>query len=299
MRKYIWLLIPLLLSANEPSAFDAGNLNIENPYGLTESEKQILANKQNMAKLRERLEDEQTRTNRLQRELKEQTQKIEGLVSVVEGVNQGNFDKINTLEQKVSRLEHNNTVLAQKLDKLQSAHQTAMENDGKFRQAIEQINDILSRINKEYVDKERFRKLEEAFFELEKAVADKSVRDFGGDNWATYEQMRKLYDQGKLDESLARAQYLDKENYKKATANYYLGQIYYAKQQYEDAVYHYKESWSIYDKSDFMPTLLLKTAKALHKLGRESEAKNFFRAVLDQYPETKQAKQANQQLKEL
>ncbi len=299
MYRYIYLLLPLLLSANEPSAFDAGNLDIENPYGLTQSEKQILQNKKNLADVNDRLDDMDVKLNSLQRSIQKQSEQIEGLVSVVEGVNQGNFEKLSSLEEEVSSLEQNSTALHRQMQAAQSNQQSLQKSAQQFKGAIVEINDILSTINKEYVSKERFRKLEQAFFELEKAAASKTVEDFGGDNWATYEQMRKLFDEGKLDEAQKRAQYLVKEDYKKATANFYLGQVYYAKKEYEDAVYHYKESWSIYDESEFMPTLLLKTAQALHKLGRDSEAKNFFTAVLDKYPDSDEAKQANQQVKEL
>ncbi|MGM0533287.1 MAG: tetratricopeptide repeat protein [Campylobacterota bacterium] len=299
MHKYIYLLLPLLLSANEPSAFDAGNLDIENPYGLTQSEKQILQNKKNLADVNDRLDDMDVKLNSLQRSIQKQSEQIEGLVSVVEGVNQGNFEKLSSLEKEVSSVEQNNTALHRQLQTAQSNQESLQKSAQQLKGAVVEINDILATINKEYVDKERFRKLEQAFFELEKAAASETVEDFGGDNWATYEQMKKLFDEGKLDEAQKRAQYLVKENYKKATANFYLGQVYYAKKEYEDAVYYYKESWSIYDGSEFMPTLLLKTAQALHKLGRDSEAKNFFTAVLDKYPESDEAKQANQQVKEL
>jgi len=50
------VLLPLSLIAGEPSAFGAGNLDSDNPYGLTEAEKKILQNKktlqQNDRKLR-------------------------------------------------------------------------------------------------------------------------------------------------------------------------------------------------------------------------------------------------------
>jgi len=47
MKKNIFLLLLPLLSiyANEPSAFGAGDLTVDNPYGLTSSEKVLLETK--------------------------------------------------------------------------------------------------------------------------------------------------------------------------------------------------------------------------------------------------------------
>ncbi|MEA3228888.1 MAG: hypothetical protein U9P38_07440, partial [Campylobacterota bacterium] len=40
--------VPFLLYSAEPSAFGAGNLDNPNPYGLTDSEKVLLENKNNL-----------------------------------------------------------------------------------------------------------------------------------------------------------------------------------------------------------------------------------------------------------
>ena len=49
------LILPLFISFSlaEPSAFEAGNLDSDTPYGLTKDEKYIWQNKQDIKKLKE------------------------------------------------------------------------------------------------------------------------------------------------------------------------------------------------------------------------------------------------------
>ena len=46
-------------------------------------------------------------------------------------------------------------------------------------------------------------------------------------------------------------------NYKPATNNYYLGEIWYYRKKYADAIRHFKTSAMLYDKASYMPKLLL------------------------------------------
>ena len=73
--------------------------------------------------------------------------------------------------------------------------------------------------------------------------------------------------------------------------------MYYHEKNYEDAIFYFKESWSLYDESEFMPVLLLHSAISLEKLGKQSEANTFYQSLIDSYPNTEEASQAKQKLK--
>ena len=77
----------VFLFSEEVSVFDAGNVNSENPYGLTENEQILLKNKQ--------------RLDQIQSSLRTQEDNIDGLRSVIEGTNK----QISNLEQRLSDVE--------------------------------------------------------------------------------------------------------------------------------------------------------------------------------------------------
>ena len=88
-----------------------------------------------------------------------------------------------------------------------------------------------------------------------------------------------------------------KKGYKKASVNFYLGEISYKKSRYKDAIDYYQKSATLNDNASYMSKLLLHTAISLTKKGKKGDAKIFFRAVADGYPNTKEAKEAKSYLK--
>ncbi|MGM0623538.1 MAG: tetratricopeptide repeat protein [Campylobacterota bacterium] len=288
-----------MLSANEPSAFDAGNLDLDAPYGLTQSEQAILKNKKEIANNSEELDALETKIKTLVRKIESQEEKISGLLSAVDGTNEGINDRIMRQQEKIAKLEEENSAHQKQLalvkEQLSSSQQ---EIEKKFISAMTELGDIINGINKDYVDKKRFRKLEDAFFELEQSVTSGNVHDFGEDNWAIYVTMQEYYEKQEYDEVKSRANHLIAQNYKRASANFYLGEVYFRQKAYEDAIYHFKESWSIYDKSEFMPVLLLHTALSLEKTGKTSEANAFYENLIESYPGSEEATQAKQNLKD-
>ena len=116
IRKIILPLLPLLLSANEPSAFDAGNLDLENPYGLTQSEKAILENKKTIKKLDNSNKELTIKVNTLSREFDVTNEKIEGLLSVVDGSNKGLHERLVEQNKQIESLKVQNQKLKEDID---------------------------------------------------------------------------------------------------------------------------------------------------------------------------------------
>jgi TolA-binding protein len=106
----------------------------------------------------------------------------------------------------------------------------------------------------------------------------------------------KAYRAGKYDHAKELFTLLSEKNYKRATSNYYLGEIAYYQKRYNDAIVYYKKSASLYDKASYMPTLLLHTAISFKKLGEKENARRFFEALTATYPGSSQAKVAKKYL---
>jgi len=87
------------------------------------------------------------------------------------------------------------------------------------------------------------------------------------------------------------------KGYKKASVNFYLGEISFKKSRFKDAIDYYQKSATLNDSAAYMDKLLLHTAIALKKKGKPKEAEIFFKAVIDGYPDKKSAKEAKKYLK--
>jgi len=115
---------------------------------------------------------------------------------------------------------------------------------------------------------------------------------------------KELYKQAVLDFSNKRYtsakklfQKLLLEGYKPAESNFYLGEIAFYRKKYKDAISSYQNSATLNEDALYMDKLLLHTAIALQKIGKRKEAKSFFQAIVDSYPNTPSAKEAKKYLK--
>lgn len=105
-------------------------------------------------------------------------------------------------------------------------------------------------------------------------------------------EAQRLYWDKQFNEAKDRFSYLVEQNYQKAEANYFLGQIAYRQSRFEDAVFYYKESATMDDKASYMPNLMLHTIKAFVKLKDSKNALKFIESLLILYPQSKEAKEA-------
>ncbi len=92
-------------------------------------------------------------------------------------------------------------------------------------------------------------------------------------------------------------QFAVKGNYKPARGNYLLGQVAFEQQRYEDAIYYYKTSATRYDKADYMPRLMLNSAKSFSAIKEKENAKRFLESLISLYPKSSEAKEAKKLLK--
>ncbi|WP_300364453.1 tetratricopeptide repeat protein [Hydrogenimonas sp.] len=286
--KNIFLLTLLVAAAfaaapEEPSAFGAGNLDSPNPYGLSEEEKHIFANKRAIESLQRSLLKQQQITQ-------ENRERIDGLQSILEGLN----NKIRSYDNALKQIED----LNQTVDQLAVTQQ---ENFEQIRAVLQELGAMIDSINEKYVDKERFNKLESTFLEF-KTAYDAFIKksDLSGkSNARIYADAKKFFSKKNYSEAKVYFNHLIKNHYKPATSNYYLGEIAYREGRFNDAIAYYKKSASLYDKSSFMPTLLLHTAISFERIGDKKQAKEFYESLVQLYPDSKSASIAKKNLAKL
>ncbi|WP_201353621.1 tetratricopeptide repeat protein [Hydrogenimonas urashimensis] len=267
----------------EPSAFGAGNLDSPNPYGLSEEEKHILKNKQAIEALQKSLLKQQAI-------VRENRERIDGLQSIIEGLN----DKIRSYDKAVEKIDDLNRTVDQLV-------LTQEENFEQIRKVLQELGAMIDSINEKYVDKERFDKLESAFLAFKNSYESfmKKGDLSGRANADIFVEAKKLFSKKRYSDAKIYFSHLIKNHYKPATSNYYLGEIAYREGRYKDAIAYYKKSASLYDKSSFMPTLLLHTAVSFERLGEKKQAKQFYDSLIQLYPDSKSAKIAGKNLSKL
>ncbi len=250
------------LYAYEPSVYGAGDINSASPYGLTETEQAVLDNKKTI--------------QRLFNKLNEQQQKIDGLTSIIEGLNREILE------------------LKEQLEVANSTSTGSSDNNETYSLLL-QLSQTVDNINNTYVTKDEVKKLL-AGSRPSSSHNSNLGSPIGSNSADIYRKGVQLFgkrsynaSKEKFEESLAR-------NYKPASSNYYLGEIAYYTHNYNDAIAYYKQSASLYDKASYMPVLYLHTAIALEKTGQKEQAKGFYQYVIDNYPKTRSASIARKHL---
>lgn len=222
----------------------------------------------------------------LKQQISQLKEKIEGLNTIIQGqnseiaqlkekVNENNYEKIiNQLSQRVAVLENKTDVLS--AAKAAPTPVPVTHNSDTVKDDKKSNHDISSAVKKKEVKKTTYENIPNS-----KLYKD-SVLNF------TKMRLTKAKDGFKV---------LYKRGYKKASVNYYLGEIAYKRGNYKDAIGKYQKSATIDENANYMDKLLLHTALSLKKIGKAGEAKVFFKAVVDTYPESISAKVAKKYLK--
>ncbi len=289
MKKIIttWLIVTCSLLANEPSVYGAGNLDSANPYGLTSSEKHILKNSDKVKDLAQGVGSVKIKLNRI-------NENYEGLRSVTEAFG----SKIAKIDQKIRVIDENSVkkdesivILQQELTDLKTyvnesrALQDA--NQEKIKLVLGELSSLIDSINNNYVSKESFKK-------LEAKLQAKKVASVSKKSGATLlKEGTSLFNKKSYSAAKIRFSQLIEKKYKPARSNFYLGEIAYFQKSYSAAIEHYKKSISLYDKADYMPALLYHTGISFSKLKKSTQATQFFDALKQGYPDSKEAKSLN------
>ena len=264
----------------EVSVFDAGNINKENPYGLTENEKVLLNNKKKVDRLGQNIGTMQSDVSLVQ-------ENIEGVKSLLDGINK----RILAIETRITELE--NSLNSQKtknfndISNLKSQIKTVQTQHDKD---IKNITNALSQLtalidsNSTKVDMPKVINSEPK----DKISDNPKYDDIPGAE--LLEMADKAY---KSKEYLKASEYfasLIKKNYKPAYSNFMLGEIEYFNKNYKNAIPYYDKSVAISQKGNYMPKLLYHTAISFDKIGDTNSANKFYKALKQAYPDSPEAK---------
>ena len=227
-----------------------------------------------------------------------------------------NRKTITALKRRVSELEErmagltsllegqNATIAEMKMAEEMGGNPAAVKTPDNT-QLLKELGLMIDNISANYVSKD----------ELKEALAGKTLRDKGKNRTKKTSEGRgslegkatsKIYSEGvrlfvkqRYGEAEKRFIITDKKGYKPAASNYYLGEIAYYTKKYEDAIFFYKKSASLYDQASYIDVLFLHTAISLEKTGDKGQAKTFYKNIVDNYPDKKSAKIAKEKLKKL
>lgn len=262
-KKYILVatfLVATFLNSEEISVFDAGNVNSENPYGLTENEQVLLKNRQ--------------KVDSVQMNLNDTKESVEGLRTVLEGTN----SQIAKLESRVADLELRTTGKTKGSSEIDQ-----MKSD------IAWIKSQINEINKKLGNNTTVKKNSEI---SQNTQQKKSVDSYfkNKDLAVILKEADGLYAKKDYENAKIRYDYLVSKKHKPAKATFMLGEISYFKQNYSEAINLYKKSMSLSQNADYTPKLLYHTAISFDKIGDKDSGTKFYNALKSSYPNSQEAK---------
>lgn len=304
MVKYLPLaLTATLLTASEPSAFSAGDLESKTPYGLTNTEKYILENKENLGDLK-------SKVIQLEHTVEELRNALEAFRSLTAGGNEKLYSVGKQLGQMQSDLKLQGEY-QKKIDGDIKAIRTDMaasdkrqaDNDANLKAAIKELSGLIDTINSTYVHK---KEMKAALEKLVREIEQSRPQPSQADNFKSMEP-EKVFDEAKQDykkkafkSSLQGFEYLAQNtDYKQAEVMYFLGELYYQTGHFSKAITAFKQSAKMDDKAKYIPVLLFHTAICYDKLKKKNEARKFYESLITLYPKSYLVASAKKRLAKL
>ncbi|RDU63173.1 tol-pal system YbgF family protein [Helicobacter sp. MIT 14-3879] len=271
-----------ILWAEEPSAFELQS-------GVTKKEIQNLKGK---------IESQTDKIFQIENKIKQLETSNEGIKSIYEG----QVVNINEINNKINNIDLNSFSNKSDLEKLQEQISNNTKNIQILTDSLKDVSESISQI-KELLN--QIQKIKET--DKEKKIAEINETqshkiDFQKDTTRRniiFKEAKSLTYSKKFDEAIARYNWFIEINYKKAESYYMLGNISYAQNKYNDAIYNYKESAILDDKASYMPRLLLNCANSLRVLNKKDDAKNFYNSLISSFPDSSEAKDAKKQLNKI
>ena len=221
---------------------------------------------------------------------------------------QKNRAKIESLKREIEQLKQEIEGLKSVVDGLGASineEQSKLDSKTNSTQTLQKLASMIDEINANYVSK---KELKMALAGKGVSISKKSTKKSTpktdklnatlnrASSSALYSKGVRLIRQGKYTQAKLRFDILKRRKYKKAPTYFYLGEIAYRAHKYQDAIDYYKVSAQSDEGANYMDKLLLHTALSLEKIGQKSQAKRFFQAILDGYPDSASAKIAKKHL---
>ncbi|MFA6760318.1 MAG: tetratricopeptide repeat protein [Sulfuricurvum sp.] len=291
-----------ILLASEPSAFGAGDLDQPNPYGLTKAESTILQTKKDLQKISAKSNDQANQVDTLR-------ERIDGVQTIIESLatksHENRISLKNLEEQSLKDRSNSNEFNNRLAEALGEQSKIAEENSdqiAKINAFLQEITKKIDLLEKRFATKDELKKLSQEVASIKKTASNpepkpQSNSAISKDNAQNDTEASKAFRSSDYAKAKILYEHLVKENYKPAKSNYMLGEISYYSKNYSEAIAYFKKSASLYDKAEYMPTLLLHTAISMQKSGDESSATSFYNALINNYPDSKEAGIAKSNIK--
>ncbi len=305
------------LDAGEISAFGAGDISSATPYGLTSAEKHILKNKK-------KLDSFDTNVKGVKSNIEMIGERIDGLESILEGDSQKLHKTTNSLSKiktnielnskNITQLDQSNKnakIVIEKLieDQLQmlNNHETFQKNQAILKKDIDNLTKLVNKINSVYVSENELKSNMSQFVtkkEFDKFVelidkqnkASKKAKKLSKSKAQMMAEAKTLYKKQYFTKAIPIYEELVRLNYKPAESNYMLGEMWYVRKEYKKALSYFRTSATLYDKGKWMPDLLLHSAISFENINDLDNASSFYNTLIDMYPDTKQAKEAQKNI---
>ncbi len=302
-------LIGATLLYAESSAFGAGDLTSDSPYGLTSGEKL----------LKEKLDTLSNNDAQVNSRINEIEQRVEGLQSTLEGINsqyaKSNF-RLTQLETNFEAMENNLSTELQNLKAyVEESRKIQDTNNKQIKKILAELSSLVDSINANYVSKDDLNDFnlsakntlviptsdDKNATSLKEnnasviPVKEKEVKQID-DSWKKKKNNEILdlaikdLNDNSYENSKTKLNYLISKQYKPARANFWLGEIEYKQKKYNNAIAYYKTSSALSTKGDYFPKLLYHTAISLDKIGDPKTANGFYKALKTNYPNSPEAK---------
>ncbi|EGP2595519.1 tetratricopeptide repeat protein [Campylobacter coli] len=302
-------LIGATLLYAESSAFGAGDLTSDSPYGLTSGEKL----------LKEKLDTLSNNDAQVNSRISEIEQRVEGLQSTLEGIN-SQYAKSNSrltqLETDFEAMENNLSTELQNLKAyVEESRKIQDTNNKQIKKILTELSSLVDSINANYVSKDDLNDFnlsanntlviptsdDKNATSLKEnnasviPVKEKEVKQID-DSWKKKKNNEILdlaikdLNDNSYENSKTKLNYLISKQYKPARANFWLGEIEYKQKKYNNAIAYYKTSSALSTKGDYFPKLLYHTAISLDKIGDPKTANGFYKALKTNYPNSPEAK---------
>ncbi len=308
----------LSLVAVEPSAYSAGDLSLKNPYGLTSAEKQILADREMIEKLEQRVKA-------LESTQKGLSESLDGVKSLYEGNAQqtNRLKSLLKLSDRVNELNSSVELLNNRLDESIKVQNTNAEKTAKainaLGKSIDELNVSSAPHNNVAVTtvpaQQHGRDVNTTLVPsapTQKAEVNSSINKTPKPELnsviPTVAMMQKsdkevLYKQGMeafTNNALARAStiftYLGKQSYKADASWFYVGEVAFKEGDDRSAVESYQKSLDVNSNSAYAPKILLHTGEALERSGDSKASLKVYQALIESFPSSKEAKEAKKRL---
>ncbi|STQ87167.1 tetratricopeptide repeat protein [Helicobacter muridarum] len=283
-------------------------------------EMQGSATKKDMRDLKELADFTRSMISDFHSKIADLEQAVEGLKTVYDGIGltsrqdtlliKSQMDKISNLQDAIEHIRSSQKFDLDAKQKLEAQIEANAQNIVQINQKIDKLSEAFLQANSEILKQievlsqqaialqssiQSIQIQPQEAPEQETVIEDSNVNkkyNFSDDNEENLKTAKKLLRDKNYDDSKAYFEYLISKKYAVAESNYYLGEIYYAYKQYNEALPYYKISVGLDSKAKYMSVLLWHTAWSFKYLGDNENYRKFLQTLVTLFPNSEQGRKA-------